>query len=148
MDAKLGFLAEAWKQACSDLSAAQGRFRGLTHVFVATSFGVSAFLLADGDIGERAWMLAGTADTPLVVAFALLMRLSVRELDFGRATVEAYERAISEVFKHPERVAEVPAFPDIAKNPDFPLRNERRTAIVAVALVAVKTLVLVLLGLT
>jgi hypothetical protein len=137
-------LIELWKQSCANVHAAQDRLRNTLHVFLVASFGISAFLLSDGNLlTSLAPYFAVTADVLLLVVFKFLIDLAAEEIKMSRATVESYEHHIKQALDDPHFSLKTALFPKLdGVEPLMPLRNELRTAWVSFSVVAVKAALL------
>jgi len=131
---------DLWRQSASTLASAQDRFRSTTHVFVVTSFGLSAFILGkDGAFGSHALVLAGAADVVLVAVFFVLGYLSIAEIRLARAAVEDGQRALQ---KAVDGTPPGQLFPPVGHATTMPLHNELLTAVVVAAFILLKAAVL------
>jgi hypothetical protein len=143
MPDRQNMLLEIWKQSRSDLQGAQDRFRNGIHVFLVASFAISAFLLSEkSPMRHNGSQLAAAADLLLLIVFSFLIALAIGEIKLGRVTVEWYEDRLKEAVGNPQSATSADLFPHLKSSPRMPLRNEILTAIAALAVVAVKAVLL------
>ena len=84
-------LLELWKHTRGDLDAAQERFRKTITLFLAGSFGLSAFLLSERTSCVHDAFWAAIADLMFIAIFLAMMVRYLKDITLARGTVEWYE---------------------------------------------------------